>query len=245
MAQSNEKKDRLPIFRQRLNELLGDMSTTEFAEKVGLSRQTMGFYLNGDRIPDAETLLRICEKCNISSDWLLGITNDRNRQPCAVDELGLSPKIIDTIKEWHEYYDEDCSNSLDGLNMFLEATLESPLYEMITCFASHVNSESSASDPAILLYELVKQVNKDVPPLYPEDDSNTGYYNRLTDTAKDTSIGWRLARILANLYPETRGRISVTFGSQTLEPEFNAICSFLRRCLENITGYREYLDNLS
>ena len=181
----------------------------------------------------------------VSSDYLLGLTEDRNKKPSAVDELGLSTKIIDIIKEWHEYYDESYGNSLDGLNMFLETTLESPLYEMITCFTAHVNSESSASDTTSLLYELAKQVYKDVPLPSPEDDSIIGFYKRFTDTAKDSNIGLRLAYILTNLYPETRGRISVSFGSQTLEPEFNTICSCLRRCLESITGYREYLDNLS
>ena len=33
----------------------------------------MGFYLNGDRIPDAATLHQICTACDISADWLLGL----------------------------------------------------------------------------------------------------------------------------------------------------------------------------
>lgn len=75
MEQVKEKKDRLPILRQRLNDLLGDMSITDFAQMVGISRQTMGFYLNGDRIPDAVTLQQICAACNVSSDWLLGLSD--------------------------------------------------------------------------------------------------------------------------------------------------------------------------
>lgn len=38
---------RLPIMKMRLKELQGDMSATDFAKKIGLSRQTVGFYLNG------------------------------------------------------------------------------------------------------------------------------------------------------------------------------------------------------
>ncbi len=74
------KPNRLPVLRERLNELLGGMSSTEFAKKVGLSRQTVGFYLNGDRIPDSESLLQICEKCEVSADWLLGLTKDTATQ---------------------------------------------------------------------------------------------------------------------------------------------------------------------
>ena len=98
MEQASTKKDRFPIFRQRLGELMGDMTTTEFAEKVGLTRQTMGFYLNGDRIPDSFTLAQICKECNVSADWMIGLTNDPSRHPCAADEIGLSPKAIEHMK---------------------------------------------------------------------------------------------------------------------------------------------------
>lgn len=71
---------RFPIFRHNLNTLMQNehMNTTEFAEKLGLSRQTVGFYLNGDRIPDALTLRLICERCSVSADWLLGLSLEPN-----------------------------------------------------------------------------------------------------------------------------------------------------------------------
>ena len=102
MKHCNEKKNRFPIFRERLNKLLDNMSTTDFAKKVGVSRQTMGFYLNGERIPDALGLAQICEKCNVASDWLIGITDDPRRDPCAVDALNLSAEVIDVIRNLSE-----------------------------------------------------------------------------------------------------------------------------------------------
>lgn len=99
MKQPNEKKSRFPIFRERLNQLLGDMTAAAFAEKVGITRQTMGFYLNGERIPDSLGLAQICTSCNVSSDWLLGLTNDPNFKPCAADDLGLSAATISDLQE--------------------------------------------------------------------------------------------------------------------------------------------------
>lgn len=61
------------IFRDRFDNLRGDRSNTEFAKFLGLSRQTVGFYLNGDRMPDAYNLVKIAEKCGVSTDYLLGI----------------------------------------------------------------------------------------------------------------------------------------------------------------------------
>ena len=99
MKRNNDSGD-ASVFRDRLRKLLGDMTTTEFANKVGVSRQTMGFYLNGDRIPDALTLLQICKACNVSAGWLLGQTEDPAVCPSAVDELGLS---VDAILGLTEY----------------------------------------------------------------------------------------------------------------------------------------------
>lgn len=69
------KGNRLPIFTQRFRELQGERSNTDFADFLGLSRQTVGFYCNGDRLPDVITLIQIAEKCNVSTDYLLGLTN--------------------------------------------------------------------------------------------------------------------------------------------------------------------------
>lgn len=73
-----EKQLRFPDFKERLNFLRGNQHATEFAEKLGLTRQTVGFYLNGDRIPDVLTLRQICEKCHVSADWILGISEENN-----------------------------------------------------------------------------------------------------------------------------------------------------------------------
>ena len=74
------KQSRFPIFRTNLTEIMKNegLNTTEFAEKIGLSRKNLGFYLNGDRIPDALTLRQICEKCSVSADWLLGLSLEQN-----------------------------------------------------------------------------------------------------------------------------------------------------------------------
>lgn len=73
------KEQRLPIFAERFRELQGDMSNTEFAAHLGMSRQTVGFYLNGDRVPDALALRQIADKCHVSTDWLLGLSVIREK----------------------------------------------------------------------------------------------------------------------------------------------------------------------
>lgn len=95
MKQSGKREPRLKVFRDRF-ELLRqqhDLSNTDFAKFLEMSRQTVGFYLNGERVPDALTLIKIAEKCNVSADWLLGLTNIQNPDTniaSTIQYLGLS-----------------------------------------------------------------------------------------------------------------------------------------------------------
>ncbi|HIQ79133.1 MAG TPA: helix-turn-helix transcriptional regulator, partial [Candidatus Scatomorpha intestinavium] len=65
---------RFPEFTERFRELRGERDNTEFGKFLSISRQTVGFYCNGDRIPDALGLKQIAEKCGVSADWLLGLS---------------------------------------------------------------------------------------------------------------------------------------------------------------------------
>lgn len=66
---------RMPVFRDRFNLLRGNRTQAEFAAALGMSRATVAFYCAGDRIPDALTLRDIAEKCDVSTDWLLGLSD--------------------------------------------------------------------------------------------------------------------------------------------------------------------------
>ena len=70
-----ELLNRLDKKADRLISLLEQMSSVEFAAFLGMSRPTVHFYLNGDRIPDILALRQIAERCNVSSDWLLGLSD--------------------------------------------------------------------------------------------------------------------------------------------------------------------------
>ena len=65
------------IFITRLKELQGENSVTAFARYLEIPQNTLDCYINGRRKPSVELVLRVCKKCGVSSDWLLGISEDR------------------------------------------------------------------------------------------------------------------------------------------------------------------------
>lgn len=102
--EANEIK--MPIFRERFCSLRGSKTQAEFAEFIGVSRPTVGFYENGERLPDALVLRKIAEKCGVSADWLLGLSDvkstDQNKK-IACEVTGLSEENVEFLSKLYEY----------------------------------------------------------------------------------------------------------------------------------------------
>lgn len=119
MKQKSEHDGRFPILKQRLIELQGNKTHEEFAQEIGITRQTMGFYLRGERIPDSETLAQICTRRNVSADWLLGLSDVRStdtqiRDIC--DYTGLSERTISVLHS----ESQNPANPLEEVNRLFE-----------------------------------------------------------------------------------------------------------------------------
>ncbi len=108
MKHIRQNECRFPAFRDRFRELQGNRSNTDFASFLGMSRQTVGFYCNGDRIPDAIGLRTIAEKCRVSVDWLLGMT-DYTTQDFSVRKIseatGILEETIESLILWKKHSD--------------------------------------------------------------------------------------------------------------------------------------------
>jgi transcriptional regulator with XRE-family HTH domain len=112
------KENRLPIFTRRFRELQGERSNTEFADFLGLSRQTVGFYCNGDRLPDVITLLQIAEKCSVSTDYLLGQSDVRTQVP-EIQSICKYTGLTESAVEWIHSISTDKAKSY-SVSAFIE-----------------------------------------------------------------------------------------------------------------------------
>ena len=100
MKTSVVNKNRFPEFQKRFNELRGEMSQKDFAKKIGVSTPTVGFYENGERVPDALTLLRIADIFDVSVDYLLGRAECKTADNESIKKaIGFSDEAIDQLRK--------------------------------------------------------------------------------------------------------------------------------------------------
>ena len=68
-------------------------------KRTGISRPTITFWYNGQRTPDAESLIILSKALNLSADYLLGLSDDPRIQPIATDELHLSSAAVEQMRQ--------------------------------------------------------------------------------------------------------------------------------------------------
>ena len=88
MKNKNERRKRIAhliesdpdIFRVRLNRALDetDVPMASIATDCGFSRDTLSSYIREAKMPNAKTLIYICQYLNVSADWLL-VLSDKKR----------------------------------------------------------------------------------------------------------------------------------------------------------------------
>ena len=97
------------LFRERLTSLIdrSGQSRAAFASNLGLDRSTLSQLLTGDeaRLPRVETILSIASACQVSVDWLLGLSHSRHSDSELVlsapaIERGASSPMDERLRRW-------------------------------------------------------------------------------------------------------------------------------------------------
>lgn len=92
-------------------------SQQKIAEELGFSnRQTIGYYYNGSQSPSLETLAKIAEYFNVTSDYLLGLTDAPSTEldlANAEKLTGLSTNSLLNLKYFTQNGDEAVKNIID------------------------------------------------------------------------------------------------------------------------------------
>ena len=88
--------------QEKLKDLRNErgLSLVELSEKTGISKSALGSYESDDtkNAIAANAIITLAEFYGVSSDYLLGITENRKLHPFPVDELGMDDETIELLK---------------------------------------------------------------------------------------------------------------------------------------------------
>lgn len=92
------------VFGKRLKELRKTNGYTieQFADMVGISKSTLGYYENDKRMPDIEILARIADTLNVNADYLIGRTNTtalKGKMKTVCEFTGLSDSAAEYLAQ--------------------------------------------------------------------------------------------------------------------------------------------------
>ena len=141
------------IFSTRIRKLReGSKNQGEFADSVGISRGAMSYYEQEARTPDIGVLRAICEKCNVSADYLLGLIPDQNHAVSDVcRETGLSPEAARTLRIISQFMKSNARSYDDLMNIFGDDFLDAMKLTPFTSVPEVLNILLSNSDGLSLL----------------------------------------------------------------------------------------------
>jgi len=97
------------LFRDRLAQIQSQSGLTQsaFAQAIGIDRSALSQLMSGaaPRLPRAETLLAVAGRFQVSTDWLLGMTEDRGIITQALNavetEQALDAESRTAMERWH------------------------------------------------------------------------------------------------------------------------------------------------
>ena len=92
------------VFGKRLKELrkANGYTIEQFADMVGISKSTLGYYENDKRMPDIEILTRIADTLNVNADYLIGRTNTtalKGKMKTVCEFTGLSDSAAEFLAQ--------------------------------------------------------------------------------------------------------------------------------------------------
>lgn len=112
------------IFSQRLRELRNGENQEKTAKNIGISRGALSYYESGERKPDINVLHSIAKYYNVSTDYLLGLTDIPRidlEESSISNQLGLSSGAIHHLKFLNERITTDHSNEYDSLDSYYQS----------------------------------------------------------------------------------------------------------------------------
>ena len=171
-----------------------------------------------------EYLRCLAEFYEVSVDYLLGYTNDQDRQPSLIDDLGLSQKAVGMIRRLKDL--DDYQEALAGLNMILEGGNIAFISQDICRLKKEIECETTSLKKSILGRSK---------------SSGEAIANSMEVSLTENKLSRNIETKILELHPELRGRaIHVSLGENCMTMEIKEIISAFEFMVREATGFNNY-----
>lgn len=209
-------------FAMSLRKILEKKGATqgELATQIGVTPQTVSQYCSGASEPSFDNLVKIADWLNVSIDYLLGRTADPNRQPSAIDSLGLSPQVVENLRLFESQ--ENAQSFVEGLNILLSI----PRLRIISMRISN----------------LVRKIEKEKESLTQHIQNSGNTFDNKNDAAfsmdeENMKLSIEFEDAIEKAFPHLKGRVEVHCGRAVVESEMQFIVELIKGDLTCIPGY--------
>lgn len=91
----------------RINQLLAekDVKQKDLARKLGVTDNTVSYFVSGARKPNIEQIIKIAKYFNVSTDYILGVSNAKTADvdvKAVCEYTGLSAEAVNNLPKYHE-----------------------------------------------------------------------------------------------------------------------------------------------
>lgn len=143
MSAIDEFSSKLKLLRKEKN-----LQQGELAKELGVSRGSISFYENGDRVPDIEFLSKASAYFDVSADWLLGLSDVRSVESdvkigCSV--TGLTEQAIRKIMNFESSHRGDLIENVGFFSIFNKLLERDGLYDSISCVGKAIKTSMEHS----------------------------------------------------------------------------------------------------
>lgn len=156
----DEFSGRLKLLRKERN-----MQQGELAKELDVSRGSISFYENGDRIPDIEFLSRASAYFGVSADWLLGLSDVRSadldiKNGCAI--TGLTEDAIRKILNFGSSHDDEYIGNVAAFSILSNLLEHDDLYASVLCVCKAIKTRMEHSTSLSHLLHLKGDENQEL-----------------------------------------------------------------------------------
>lgn len=177
-----------------------------------------------------EYLRCLADFYGVSSDYLLGLTDDPKRQPSAVDSLGFSPEAINMIQI--EKSTPFGSKYMPGLNLLIETQTFASILRSIADLEEFIESISTNNTYSFLSDDDKRPVDtRSFSDSYTEYDK-THWNDQLAKSKLEDTI--------FEAFPELKGRLTVLCGFDNIEYLINQISQSFSLVVKRAVHFDKY-----